>query len=121
MSSKVFARGANIVLGAWLFISSFLWSHSQPQFTNAWMVGLLVSAIAIIGLWAPPIRFANTALSVWLLLSAWLLPGADPGTQWNHVLVAIAVFVLSLIPNAPLSARGTRMVSGQIASGAHSA
>jgi hypothetical protein len=106
MDTQVSARAANIILGAWLFISAFLWPHSPQQYTNAWLVGLLVAAIAIVGFWVPSIRYLNTVLAVWLFISAWALPRVNSGTTWNHVLVAIAIFVVSMIPNRPMSRVG---------------
>jgi hypothetical protein len=45
------------------------------------------------------VRFLNTALAVWLFVSAFALPGISRGTVWNNALVAIAVFVVSLSPS----------------------
>ncbi len=99
MDAQGSARLANIILGAWLFISAFMWQHSAAQYTNAWVVGLLIAAVAIIGFWAPQVRYVNTALAAWLFISAWALPHDNRGTVWNHALVAIAVFAISLIPS----------------------
>ncbi|HSN96798.1 MAG TPA: SPW repeat protein [Candidatus Nanopelagicales bacterium] len=92
------ARGINVALGVWLFISAFLWPHSYAQFTNAWVLGVLCVAFAVIGMWAPPARYLNTALGVWLFISAWALPTISSGTVWNHVIVSIAIFAVSLLP-----------------------
>ena len=35
---------AGFILGAWLFISAWLWSHTAAQATNAWVVGLACAA-----------------------------------------------------------------------------
>lgn len=91
------ARGINIALGVWLFISAFIWPHSYAQFTNAWIIGVLVTAVAVISMWAPPARFLNTALGVWLFISAFALPTISSATVWNHVIVGIAIFAVSLL------------------------
>ncbi len=92
------ARIANIVLGVWLFISAFLWEHSYAQMTNTWILGLLCVAFAAIAIKVPQARYLNAVLAVWLFISAWTLPIVATGTLWNNALVAVAVFVISLLP-----------------------
>jgi hypothetical protein len=94
-------RIINAILGVWLFISAFLWPHTQSQLTNTWICGVLCVLFALVGLAVPAARYLNTILAIWLFISAWALPTTTPGTIWNNVLVAIAVFVVSLIPSAP--------------------
>lgn len=101
------ARALNIVLGVWLFISAFVWMHTGPQFNNAWIVGALTVVIGGIALAAPNVRFFNTALAVWLFISAFALPTLMAATVWNSVIVAIAVFVLSLVSGMPTQRRLT--------------
>lgn len=100
------ARIANIVLGVWLFISAFLWPHTQAQLTNSWVVGLAIIAVALIALAAPPVKYINTALAIWLFISVWALPAEAAGTQWNNAIVAILVFLFSLVPEGMTTARG---------------
>jgi hypothetical protein len=92
------ARGITIALGLWLFISAFLWPHTYAQFTSSWVVGVLCVAFAVIAVWVPPARYLIAILAVWLFISAWGLPTRSPATVWNHVLVSIALFVVSLLP-----------------------
>jgi hypothetical protein len=47
----------------------------------------------------PWARYLNTVLAVWLFISAWALPTLSIATVWNNVLVAIAIFVVSLVSN----------------------
>ena len=93
------ARGLNILLGVWLFISAFLWMHAPAQRTNSWIVAVLAVIFAAVALSMPPARWLNTALSIWLFISCWALPHQNVGTQWNNALVAIAMFVISLVPS----------------------
>lgn len=95
------ARGVNIALGIWLFISAFLWPHSQGQFTNTWIVGVLCVLFAVISMWMPAARYLNTILAIWLFVSAWAIPAIRAGTVWNNVLVSIAILIVSLIPTVP--------------------
>ena len=45
----------------------------------------------------PNARYFNTALSLWLFVSAFALPADNVGTVWNNAVVAVAVFVASLV------------------------
>lgn len=116
MDPKLHARGASQVLGTWLFVSAFFWQHSRPEFLNAWLVGLLVTAFATASMWVPPLRYVNTALSAWLFVSSWVLPRVSEGTFWNHWLVAIGIFIASLIPSESLSDKSTPIAPGKMAS-----
>lgn len=88
----------NIVLGAWLFLSSFLWFHSANQFTNAWLVGLVSAVAAAAAIRFPAWRFVNTVAGAWLLLSVWILRTPNEATLYNHVIVGAAMFIVSLLP-----------------------
>ncbi len=91
-------RVANIVLGVWLFISAFIWVHSPEEYTNTWLMGALCVIFAIIAFAVPWFRYLNTLLAVWLFISAFALPHVHSGTVWNNALVAIAIFLVSLVP-----------------------
>jgi len=94
----VTARIVNVVLGVWLFVSAFLWPHSPPQFTNTWVMGVLAVAFALIALGFPQARYLNTPLAVWLFDSVFVLPTENLDTLWNNLLVAVGLFVFSLVP-----------------------
>jgi hypothetical protein len=91
-------RIINVILGVWLFISAFAWPHSHAQMTNTWICGVLCVLFALISMAVPWVRYLNTALAIWLFISAWALPTLSPGTVWNNVLCAIAIFIVSLVP-----------------------
>ena len=80
-------RIINVILGVCLFISAFVWPHTQAQMTNTWICGVLVVIFALIGMAVPWVRYLNTLLAIWLFISAWALPTANVGTVWNNVLV----------------------------------
>ena len=101
-------RMLNALIGVWLFVSAFVWPHSQAQLTNTWIFGVLCVAFAFIAMRYPAARFLNTALSAWLLVSAWSLPSISAATVWNNTIVAIAVFFLSLVPPLPARHRPLR-------------
>jgi hypothetical protein len=91
------ARGINFFLGIWLFISAFVWDHSIAERTNSWILGVLCVVFALIAMGTSVARWLNTALSIWLFISVWALPHHNVATMWNNALVAIAVFVFSLV------------------------
>jgi hypothetical protein len=96
-------RGANVLLGLWLIVSAFLWVHTRASQTNTWLVGLTVAAVAMIAMSVPRVRLLNTITSAWLFVSSvWLFEAAS-GAIWNNVVVAIAVFVLSLLPSVSVA------------------
>ncbi len=91
------ARYVNVVLGVWLFISAFVWEHTAAERTNTWILGVLFVVFALVAMQSPGARWVNTALSIWLFISVWALPHDNLGTMWNNALVAIAVFIASLV------------------------
>lgn len=95
------ARILNVILGAWLFISAFAWPHGAAQRTSASITGALCVVFSLLSRTMPWAQYANTVLAIWLFVSAWALPPEGIGTLWNNAIVAIAVFVFSLIPDRP--------------------
>lgn len=87
-----------IALGAWLFLSAFLWPHGTGSATNSWIVGLLIVIASLVALRMPWMRWVNTALAVWLFLSTLAIPDTTRGTLWNNLIVALLVYLASLVP-----------------------
>lgn len=98
------ARVVELALGVWLFLSAFVWPHSQAETINAWIVGALAIVFAVVALLGESrAQYLNTALAIWLFLSAFVLPAIHTGTLWNNVLVAIVLFAVSLVPGGKRS------------------
>lgn len=91
------ARYLNIALGAWLFISTFLWRHSAQQSTVTWVTGLVIIAVALIALTTPAVRYVNVALGIWLIVSAFSFPRVSSATVWNNAIVGIVVALVALV------------------------
>lgn len=92
-------RVMDVALGLWLLGSAFLWPHGLPQFLNASVIGAAIVADAAVALAGHErARFGNRALAVWLFLSNLILPGTTLPTAWNHAVVAVMVFLLSMVP-----------------------
>ena len=43
----------NLFLGGWLLISAFVWPHTRTQLNNAWILGVVVMALAAFRMVAP--------------------------------------------------------------------
>jgi hypothetical protein len=93
------ARIVNLVLGVWLFISAFVWTHSHAQMTNTWILGVLTVIFALIAMRIRQVRYLNSLLAVWLFISAFALPRMNQGTAWNNALLGVVIFFLSLVPS----------------------
>jgi hypothetical protein len=88
----------NAVLGAWLFLSAFLWPHSQPALVNAWVVGaLLTGAGALAGRSAKARAFCG-ALALWLVVSAFFIPKLTEFTFWHDAAIGLAALVITFKP-----------------------
>jgi hypothetical protein len=86
-----------MVLGIWLFISAFVWPHFAASQTNTWIIGLLIVLVSALAVRNPNVRWGNTALSIWLVISTgWFWP-ITTATLWNNVIVGFLVFGFSLI------------------------
>jgi hypothetical protein len=111
------AAALSMLLGIWLVLSAAFWSHLQPQFTNALVVGCLLVGFAACSLAVPSARFMNTGLSLWLLVSTFVLPTATMATTLHNGVVAIAAFFFSLMGTSDLwqrraGQRGPRQAEG---------
>jgi SPW repeat-containing protein len=106
-SAGQLARGINILAGVWLFISAFVLPHESAMFTNTWILGILAVIFAITAMRYPAVRYLNTLLAIWLFISAFALPHVNNVPVWNNAIVAIVIFVISLIPQARTAAIGS--------------
>ncbi len=102
---------ANLVLGAWFFVTpwfilSKLTEHKEAiASANAWVVGAFVAISA--GLAIQELRpweeWVNLVLGVWIVLSPWIFGYAtETGLLWNSIVVGaiIAVFSALALPEA---------------------
>jgi hypothetical protein len=101
------ARLMNTVLGAWLFLSAFLWPHTPAQRMNAWVVGIAAVTAGLAGLGPSKFgRYVNAALGGWLVAAAVFLPHIRAATFWNHLLVGLALVLFASASSlADLTAR----------------
>ena len=90
------ARWVNLVLGVWLFISAFIWPHSQASQTNSWILGAIIALVSVLAMRDAKLRLVNTGAAIWLFISTLVIAHVSSGTYWNNLIVAVAVFILSL-------------------------
>ena len=107
MDKGLAARYLNILAGAWLFISAFLWTDNASWRMNSWAVGALIMVFAAIAILVPAARFINTALSLWLFFSTLTFFQLMGAALWNNLIVATLVFITSLVPGNAVG-RGLR-------------
>ena len=102
------AQFATASIGAWLFVSAFLWPHSRFQFHNSIVCGLLAMALALAGTCIRETASLGAMLAMWLLLSAFLVPAIHDATFWNNFLTAIAIWGISMACACRHSSRASR-------------
>jgi hypothetical protein len=93
-------RWINLLIGAWVFISAFVWPHTAGAQTNTWILGALIVLASIWAMNAPRARYVNTVLAIWLFFATAAIGYAHPATGWSNMIAAVVVFILSLIPSS---------------------
>jgi hypothetical protein len=93
----MWAQLISALIGVWLMASPSVFGYGRPIATSDWIVGPLVTSVGLIAASGVtrPVRWANVALAVWLVLSPFVLGSADVAA--NHVVSGILVGLLSLI------------------------
>ncbi len=99
VSEVPWARCGNLLLGIWLQVSIFVWPHTDATRISAWLPGLLVSTIALLAMGAPPMRWLNGFVALWLLLWTVATASAEALTYFNGVACGLMVLILSVIPS----------------------
>lgn len=99
VSEVPWARCGNLAVGLWLQASVFLWPHGDASRLSAWLPGLLVSAIALLAMEAPPMRWLNAFMALWLVLWTMAAASSEPMTYLNGIVSALIVLVLATIPS----------------------
>jgi len=94
------AAGFNFVLGAWLFISPWVYgAYMRADAWNSWILGVLIATFAGIRMAteSASIGWINTILAVWVFASPWIYAyTANTGRFVNSLCVGLLVFILSL-------------------------
>src|SRR5262249_24335971 len=111
MTPRIF----NILLGTWLFLSSFAWPHSSPAFVAALGCGALTVVLSLASFYVPGTRYLTAAVAV-LLLVASLTTSASrwDRTFWHNSIVAVAIFIASLLDRGSAGVRRERELYGRV-------
>jgi len=90
----------NLVLGAFLFLTPWLFDFSTGAVAwNAWVSGAIIALVSLAALtsFAEWEEWVNLALGVWVLISPWALGFEGTTAMYIHVVVGIIVAVLAAI------------------------
>jgi len=95
----MWARWLNVILGFWLVSApSVLDYRLQEAGLNDLCVGLGVILLSLAAIAVPRLRYANTVLATWLVVSPFVLGHAGYRTATlNDVIVGLLVGALSLV------------------------
>ena len=88
---------ANLVLGAWLFISPWVLGMTAGPAWNSWVVGAVIFVVALSAMGRGPALWngwVNLVLGAWRFVSPWVL-GMYAASAWNSWVVGAVVFVLA--------------------------
>ena len=88
----------NLVLGVWLAISAFVWSHAGPAFANTLIVGVLIAVIAAMSFWRPAGSAVATIPAAWLLLTTLFIHHDNSVTPLHNALVGALVVFAATTP-----------------------
>jgi hypothetical protein len=93
------------ILATWLFLSAFLWPHSNGQFIVAVVGGGLCTGYALRSALLNRQDGRLAAVAVWVLVGAFILPAVNRMTVANHAIVAGALLALAGIAGRERSRR----------------
>jgi hypothetical protein len=102
------ARTLSFVLGLWEFFAAFAVPRARPSFAAAWILGLLATALSVVGMFRSRARFGTLAAGALILASAFVLHHRTPFAWWNDVVVGAALGMLSLVPGTLYESRRMR-------------
>ena len=116
---------ANLVLAIWLFISPWVLRFAMASNAtagaagtdfghaswNAWVLGIIVFLVALGALTRMQVweEWVNGLLAVWIFIAPWVLGFQHlPAAAWDHWIVGILVFLISLsVLTSPTAGRGS--------------
>jgi len=93
----VWKRVAIVMLSVWVLFSGNMWPHTRANQINNAAVGAALFHFGVISInheWA---RWVTLALGLWLFAFTIFISGGNAVTYWNNAMIALAVFILSLV------------------------
>jgi hypothetical protein len=107
---------ANLVLGAILFVSPWLFTFGAGKVSeNATISGLVIAILAIAALAAFAVweEWLNLIVGLWTLISPWVLGFQGTTAMTVHVLIGAAVAVLAAIEIWMITQNPPRLTTGR--------
>jgi hypothetical protein len=107
---------ANLVLGAVLFLSPWIFGFDSTIATqNAFISGLAIAVLAIAALAAFAVweEWLNLIVGLWALVSPWVLGFQGTRAMTVHVIIGAAVAILAAIELWLLSQNPPRLTAGR--------
>jgi SPW repeat len=91
----------NLILGAFLFITPWLFNYAPgAESWNAWIAGAVIAALSVVALsaFAEWEEWLNLVVGLWVIVSPWVLSfSANATAMWTNVIVGIVVAVLAAV------------------------
>jgi hypothetical protein len=97
-SDGLWARAAALLVSGWLIVSAIAFERGSPRIDGV-VVGYLVFVCSMVATAIDEVRVLNTALGVWMLVTAWVWPAKVVTLRLNETLVGVAIGLLSLVSN----------------------
>jgi hypothetical protein len=86
----------DVLVGLWIFMSTFAWLHTVPEFVNTIVCGSLAVLFGLAGLADRRARLLEVVLGFWLVASMHFLAAGRP-TLWNNAVCGVALLVGGLL------------------------
>lgn len=93
------SNAVTLVLGGWVFMSAFLWPHSDVQRFNAIIAGGLAAIFALLSTRARVMHYLSAAVGAWLFWFAWFFSSRNLATAYNEMAVGLVMFCFAIIPD----------------------
>ncbi|HEY5450694.1 MAG TPA: hypothetical protein VIQ54_18200 [Polyangia bacterium] len=104
----------NVLIGTWLFLSSFAWPHPTVQRYAAMICGALTVVLSLLTMYNPSLRYLTAVLAVGLFVETLVTAHAPRSmTFWHDAVIAIAIFVAALMDKGRAAVRSERELYGR--------
>ncbi|HXU00470.1 MAG TPA: hypothetical protein VN903_05730 [Polyangia bacterium] len=107
------ARIFNVLIGTWLFLSSFAWPHTTAQRYAAMICGALTVLFSLFTVYNPGIRYMTAVVAVVLFVETLTLVRPGTMTFWHDAVIAIAIFFGALLDKGRAGVRRERELYGR--------
>jgi hypothetical protein len=107
---------ANLVLGAFLFLSPWMFGFDAGKVSqNAYIAGVVIAVLAIAALAAFAVweEWLNLIVGLWTLVSPWVLGFQGTKAMTVHVIIGAAVAILAAIELWMMSQFPPRLTMGR--------